>query len=62
MKITSLGISLLAGAYFLTSCSTQKNATELKVMEVKKEENSKSKDAESNNNDNKTIKNREKNK
>jgi len=39
MKITSLGISLLAGAYFLTSCSTQKNTAETKTVEVKKEEN-----------------------
>ena len=36
MKITSLGISLLAGAYFLTSCSTQKNTAETKTVEVKK--------------------------
>ena len=37
MKLSTLGISLLAGAYFLTSCSTQKNTE--KTVEVKKEEN-----------------------
>lgn len=35
MKLSTLGISLLAGAYFLTSCSTQKNTE--KTVEVKKE-------------------------
>ena len=35
MKLSTLGISLLAGAYFLTSCSTQKNTEKTVAVEAK---------------------------